>query len=248
MEALQEIQSSASQLSAAHCKPRRSCDCRLQVAPLRNLPQEYSFQHRHRHCKMQTNLSSASAAAPWHHVPEKIGERSGEEGWTPTDLVAATLQASFLSYQPQADDTLDYHSHKEPQTYMYDAWKRWTPPWLSRKRTQTAAAHSSETSRGQRVRVHLSASQDVPLHASVIAFASVEKDRFGETCLSLRRGADVLACLPLLSLHCELVGERMAALLPTESQGVLPRVFLRFGDNDRLHRFCMLLRIGQGTR
>ena len=191
---------------------------------------------------MQTNVSSASAAALWRRVHDKIGERSSQEGWTPSDCVAAALQASLLSYQPQADDTLDHQSHIELQRYMCAAWENWTPPSLSRKRTQTAAAHSSEASRGQRVRVHLSASSDAPLHVAVIAFASVEKDRFGEPCLSLRRGAAVLACLPLVSLQCELVGKRMVALLPTDSQGVLPRVFLRFGDSDRLHKFCMLLK------
>jgi len=193
---------------------------------------------------MESSSSSASSASPaalLRYAHARISERSMQEGWTPDDVVAAALQASLLSYQPRAEDKLGPCIHEEPHRYVHMVWENWTPPSLSKRRASNAAAKASEAGRHS-VRVHLSASQGAPAHTSVIAFASIKKDASGETCLSLRRGSDVLACLPVASLRSELVEKRMLALQSTGNQGELPRVFLRFADTDRLHKFRAMLR------
>ena len=97
--------------------------------------------------------------------------RADTEGWTSSDLFAALLQVTFLSYTshpecPRYSSTCPDHAvHNAP-------WNDWTPPSKSLERFHKAQLDMAPDPVQQRVRVRLCSSADaLGLEHSVIAFA-----------------------------------------------------------------------------
>jgi hypothetical protein len=177
-----------------------------------------------------------------------IERRFRQEGWTTQDLYAAFLQASLLSYQSSrdAEDKYGYrYINSTPSDYEHNCpWNDWTPPSKSIELFQAAAEASANMSDIvlRRVRVHL-CREAAPESDTVIAFASIETKPEGATCLRLRRGADILASLPVATLSVAIVGRGLLVLSTIGATVALPSLWLKFETNARLTKFCDMLEL-----
>ena len=174
-----------------------------------------------------------------------IERRFRQEGWTTRDLYAAFLQASLLSYRSSRDaqDKYGYrYINSTPSDYEHNCpWNDWTPPSKSIELFQAAAEASANMSDivSRRVRVHL-CREAAPESDTVIAFASIETNQEDTSCLRLRRGADILASLPVATLSVAVVGRGLLVLSTT---GALPSLWLKFETNALLAKFCDMLEL-----
>jgi hypothetical protein len=94
----------------------------------------------------------------------------------------------------------------------------------------------------RRVRVHL-CREAAPESHTVIAFASIETNQEGTTCLRLRRGADIQASLPVAALSVTIVGPGLLVLSTIGATEALPSLWLKFETNARLTKFCGMLEL-----
>lgn len=197
----------------------------------------------------QSPLSHDGVGAGEERRVDLIVRRYTTEAWTTEDLFAAMLQASLLSYR-SSPDLKDKHGSRyvdsAPEDYANNCpWNDWTPPSQSAK--LFADAHVKLASQpqevvSQRVRVRLS-SEAAPDEDTLIAFASVEKNRRGRQCLLLRRGADILASMAIGTLRGTCMPERRVLLSSTLAPGAThtPFICLKFENDQRLHKFCDML-------
>ena len=153
---------------------------------------------------------------------DEIERRYRGEGWTTEDLYAAFLQASLLSYQSaqiSSEERLRSHWNQiwnqdgrrdiksAPTDYTHNCpWNDWTPPSESRRLFQAAQANRRPEPIEQRVRVRVCLSPDsqecrLSREKLLVAFASVEVDATSARVLVLRRGSDILACIPVVSIR-----------------------------------------------
>jgi hypothetical protein len=177
-----------------------------------------------------------------------IERRFRQEGWTTRDLYAAFLQASLLSYRSSrdAEDKYGYrYINSTPSDYEHNCpWNDWTPPSKSIELFQAAAEASANMSDivSRRVRVHL-CREAAPESDTVVAFASIETNQEGTTCMRLRRGADILASLPVATLSVAIVGRGLLVLSTIGATEALPSLWLKFETNARLTKFCDMLEL-----
>ena len=177
-----------------------------------------------------------------------IERRFRREGWTTRDLYAAFLQASLLSYRSSrdAEDKYGYrYINSTPSDYEHNCpWNDWTPPSKSIELFQAAAEATANKCDivSRRVRVHL-CREAAPESDTVIAFASIETNQRSTTCLRLRRGADILASLPVATLSVGIVDRGLLVLSTPGATGALPSLWLKFETNARLTKFCSMLEL-----
>jgi hypothetical protein len=177
-----------------------------------------------------------------------IEQRFRQEGWTTRDLYAALLQASLLSYRSSRDAEDKYgnrYINSTPSDYKHNCpWNDWTPPSKSIELFQAAAEAGSNKSDLvlQRVRVHLF-HEAAPESDTVIAFASIETNQEGTTCLRLRRGVEILSSLPVATLSVAIVGRGLLELSTSGATAALPSLWLKFETDARLAKFCDLLEL-----
>jgi hypothetical protein len=185
-----------------------------------------------------------------------IERRFRQEGWTTRDLYAAFLQASLLSYQSSrdAEDKYGYrYINSTPSDYEHNCpWNDWTPPSKSIELFQAAAEASAIKSDIvlRRVRVHL-CREAAPESDTVIAFASIETNQEGTACLRLRRGAEILASLPVERLTVAIVCRGLLMLSTTGATEAWPSLWLKpwpsmwlkFETHAKLTKFCDMLEL-----
>jgi hypothetical protein len=176
-----------------------------------------------------------------------IQRRFRQEGWTTRDLYVAFLQACLLSYRSSrdAEDKYGYRYIKStPSDYEHNCpWNDWTPPSKSTELFQAAAEASANMSDIvlRRVRVHLY--REAAEGDTVIAFASIETNQEGTTCLRLRRGADILASLPVATLSVAIVDQGLLVLSTTGAIDAWTSLWLKFETNARITKFCDMLEL-----
>ena len=174
-----------------------------------------------------------------------IVRRFRQERWTTQDLYAAFLQASLLSYRSSrdAEDKYGYrYINSKPSDYEHNCpWNDWTPPSKSIELFQAAAEASANKPDIvlRRVRVHL-CREAAPESDTVIAFASIETNQESNTCLHLRRGADILSSLPVARLSVAIVGR---GLLVLSTIGVTEALRLNFETDAKLTNFCDMIEL-----
>ena len=177
-----------------------------------------------------------------------IERRFRQEGWTTRDLYAAFLQASLLSYQSSwdAEDKYGYrYINSTPSDYAHNCpWNDWTPPSKSIELFQAAAEASANKPDIvlRRVRVHL-CREAAPESDTVIAFASIETNQESTTCLSLRRGAEILSSLPIARLSVAIVGRGLLVLSTIGATEALLSLWLKFETDAKLTKFCDMLEL-----
>jgi hypothetical protein len=177
-----------------------------------------------------------------------IEQRFRREGWTTRDLYAAFLQASLLSYRSSEDAEDKYgnrYINSTPSDYKHNCpWNDWTPPSKSIELFQAAAEASAHKPDSvlRRVRVHL-CHEAAPESDTVIAFASIETNQEGTTCLRLRRGAEIMSSLPVASLSVAIVGRGLLVLSTIGATEALPSLWLKFETDARLAKFCDMLEL-----
>jgi len=177
-----------------------------------------------------------------------IERRFRQEGWTTRDLYAAFLQASLLSYQSSrdAEDKYGYrYINSTPSDYAHNCpWNDWTPPSKSIEIFQAAAEATANKCDivSRRVRVHL-CREAAPESDTVIAFASSETNQEGTTCLLLRRGAEILASLPVARLRVAIVCRGLLMLSTTGTTEAGPSLWLKFETDAKLTKFCDMLEL-----
>jgi hypothetical protein len=175
-----------------------------------------------------------------------IERRFRQEGWTTRDLYAAFLQASLLSYRSSRDSE-DKYGHRyinsTPSDYTHNCpWNDWTPPSKSIELFQAAAearVHESDIVL-RRVRVHI-CHEASPKSDSVVAFASIETNQEGTSCLRLRRGAEIMSSLSVSTLSVAIVGRGLLVLSTIGATDALPSLWLKFETDARLAKFCNML-------
>ena len=180
-----------------------------------------------------------------------IERRFRQEGWTTRDLYAAFLQASLLSYKSSGDAADKYgyrYINSTPSDYEHNCpWNDWTPPSKSIELFQAAAEASANKSDIvlRRVRVHL-CREAAPESDTVIAFASIETNQEGTTCLLLRRGAEILASLPVARLSVAIACRGLLIALTLSTNGATeagPSLWLKFETDAKLTKFCGMLEL-----
>jgi len=177
-----------------------------------------------------------------------IERRFRQEGWTTRDLYAAFLQASLLSYQSSrdAEDKYGYrYINSTPSDYAHNCpWNDWTPPSKSIEIFQAAAEATANKCDivSRRVRVHL-CREAAPESDTVIAFASSETNQEGTTCLLLRRGAEILASLPVARLRVAIVCLGLLMLSTTGTTETGPSLCLKFETDAKVTKFCDMLEL-----
>jgi hypothetical protein len=182
-----------------------------------------------------------------------IEQRFRREGWTTRDLYAAFLQASLLSYRSSEDAEDKYgnrYINSTPSDYKHNCpWNDWTPPSKSIELFQAAAEASAHKPDSvlRRVRVHL-CHEAAPESDTVIAFASIETNQEGTTCLRLRRGAEIMSSLPVASLSVAIVGRGLLVLSTIGATEALPSLWLKFETDARLAKFCDMLELERPYR
>ena len=92
------------------------------------------------------------------------------------------------------------------------------------------------------MRVHL-CREAAPESDTVIAFASSETNQEGTTCLLLRRGAEILASLPVARLRVAIVCLGLLMLSTTGSTDAGPSLWLKFETDAKLTKFCDMLEL-----
>jgi hypothetical protein len=193
-----------------------------------------------------------------------IVARAQAESWEDSDVTAACLQASLLSYQSaeiSAEERLESpwnriynqdgrrYIKSAPEDYRHNCpWNDWTPPSDSRRRFRTAQSEQKRTSSISlcvRVRVCLSPDSLERGEKTTIAFASVEFDAAGAKSLVLRRGSQILARMPLSTIcirkedaHDRVM--RVSANVPSHLPSNMS-ICLHLEDEQRLHTLCALL-------
>jgi len=178
-----------------------------------------------------------------------IQRRFRQEGWTTRDLYAAFLQASLLSYRSSRDSKDKYgdrYINSAPSDYEHNCpWNDWTPPSKSIELFQAAAEANANMPDIvlRRVRVHLF--REAAETDTVIAFASIETNQEGTTCLRLRRGADILVSVPVATLSVAIVDRGLLVLSTIGATGALPSLWLKFETNVRLTKFCDMLELAR---
>ena len=177
-----------------------------------------------------------------------IERRFRREGWTTRDLYAAFLQASLLSYRSSRDAEDKYgnrYINSTPSDYEHNCpWNDWTPPSKSIELFQAAAeasVHKPDIVL-RRVRVHL-CHEAAPESDTVIAFASIETNQEGTTCLRLRRGAEIMSSLSVATLSVAIVGRGLLVLSTIAATEALPSLWLKFETDARLAKFCDMLEL-----
>jgi hypothetical protein len=177
-----------------------------------------------------------------------IERRFRQEWWTTQDLYAAFLQASLLSYRSSrdAEDKYGYrYINSKPSDYEHNCpWNDWTPPSKSIELFQAAAEASANKSDNvlRRVRVHL-CREAAPESDTVIAFASIETNQESNTCLRLRRGADILSSLPVARLSVAIVGRGLLVLSTIGATEALLSLWLKFETDAKLTKFCDMIEL-----
>ena len=177
-----------------------------------------------------------------------IERRFRQDGWTTRDLYAEFLQASLLSYRSSRDAEDKYgnrYINSTPSDYEHNCpWNDWTPPSKSIELFQAAAEASANKSDIvlRRVRVRL-CHEAAPESDTVIAFASIETNQEGTTCLRLRRGVEILSSLPVATLSVAIVGRGLLELSTSGATAALPSLWLKFETDARLAKFCDLLEL-----
>ena len=178
-----------------------------------------------------------------------IERRFRQEGWTTRDLYAAFLQASLLSYQSSrdAEDKYGYrYINSTPSDYEHNCpWNDWTPPSKSMDLFQAAAEATAQKCDIvlRRVRVHL-CREAAPESDTVIAFASIETNQEGTACLLLRRGAEILASLPVARLNVAIACRGLLMMLSTTGATEAgPSLWLKFETDAKLTKFCGMLEL-----
>ena len=181
--------------------------------------------------------------------------RHRRESWNSGDLYAASLQASLLSYRSATDFRRLYgnsYVDSAPETYAHNCpWNDWTPPSQSLQLFNAAASNKKSEVIFQRVRVLL-CKDARPEGPTLIAFASVESDSKAAKFLLFRRGAEVLASIPLSGLEAKVIDHQRHVLLSPNMAGKCqrkeapcllstPPVCLKFEDDRRLAKFCDML-------
>ena len=143
--------------------------------------------------------------------------RAQTENWTHADCVAAVFQTSLLSFTSPPDGMSE--RGVGPSDFLHNApWNDWVPPSKSRHRFQDAQANQPPDRVRQRVRARLCSSLDAgSLERSKLVFATAEMDERGDRCLRLRRGAHLLASLPIACLDITRVGRRAITLAPLDA-------------------------------
>ena len=197
-----------------------------------------------------------------------VAARVEAEGWDVHDIRTALLQSSLLSYQSQSISAEDraqsrwnqvWNPHGQryvessPADYEHNCpWNNWTPPSQSRRLFEAARAANARAGGASgvharvRVRVHmaLSVNSRELRETLLIAFATVEVNEHGANSLVLRRGSEMLACMPLhaISVRQEPTRERIfcvTALCPTD---VSPCLYINIENERRLSAFVALFR------
>ena len=186
--------------------------------------------------------------------------RAQAESWEDSDVTAAFLQASLLSYQSadiSAEERLESlwnriydqdgrrYVKSAPQDYRYNCpWNDWTPPSDSRRRFMAAQSEQKRKSSINlcvRVRVCLSPYSLERGEETMIAFASVESDALGAKSLVLRRGSHILARMPLsiICIHQEHGYDRVLRMSTMEPSQM--SIYLHLENEQRFHTLCALL-------
>jgi hypothetical protein len=158
------------------------------------------------------------------------------------------LQASLLSYR-SSKDAEDKYGHRyinsTPSDYKHNCpWNDWTPPSKSSELFQAAAAASAHKPDSvlRRVRVQL-CHDAAPESDTVIAFASIETNQEGTTCLRIRRGAEIMSSLPVATLSVAIVGRGLLVLSTNGATEALLSLWLKFETDARLAKFCDMLEL-----
>jgi len=182
----------------------------------------------------------------WSWARGATAARADAEGWTSSDLFAALLQISLLTYTSHPLSPEIYgprYSLTSPDHAVHNApWNDWTPPSKSLERLQEARVHRAPDPITQRVRVRLCSSADaLGLEHSVLVFASVNNcDSRGRN-LCVRRGATVLASINLDSLRRFRSGGRFIQLMPKAPADATATVFLWFDTDARMFKFSDMI-------
>lgn len=187
-----------------------------------------------------------------------IDARVKAEGWDSQDIRASFFQSSLLSYQSQhisAEEreqsqwnniwNLDgqRYVNSTPGDYVHNCpWNDWTPPSVSRRLFALALAKRAKAAASgapSRVRVHVVLVDTEHTEKLVIVFASVEANGLGAKMLVLRRGSEVLACLPMhtISVRHDTARERILHLATYTSPVT---VCLYIENSRRLEAFRVL--------
>ena len=127
--------------------------------------------------------------------------------------------------RPMGGDTGNRYSDSDAGMYTSNCpWNDWTPPSHSRRLFEAANKANAEAAASgvrARVRVNVCRSADSRTRGEkmLIAFASVEVDEQGAKALVLRRGSEVVACLPMhaISVHQEHKRERILHVFAVSS-------------------------------
>jgi hypothetical protein len=180
---------------------------------------------------------------------DAIERRCVAENWTAGDLAAAVYQCALLSYRSAADAEQTYgegYVKSGPEDYAHNCpWNDWTPPSQSQALFTQATANKKPEAIDLRVRVRVGSSS-APESATAIAFASVETNSRGNSCLVVRRGADVLSSMAIATLHADAVSPKLVVLTATPKKGATPAapLCLTFEDKKRLLKFCNMVLAG----
>ena len=224
----------------------------------------YSTQPHLRHAinTMSTAHHQRWPAFDGYAAASAVEARVLAEGWTVDDIKAASLQASLLSYRSEhisaeerAQSQWNQVWNPDGQRYVKSSpgdyahncpWNDWTPPSQSRRlfaaaNQANAKAGVSGVSARVRVNVCLSAGSSERGVKMMVVFATVEVDKQGDKALVLRRGSEVLACLPMhtICVRQEPMCERILHVASTSSTAV--SVCLYIENARRLDAFLALL-------
>jgi len=186
--------------------------------------------------------------------------RAQAESWEDSDVTAAFLQASLLSYQSadiSAEARLESlwnrlynqdgrrYGKSAPEDYRYNCpWNDWPPPSDSRRRfiaAQIEQKRKSSINLCVRVRMCLSSYSWERGEKTMIAFASVDFDALGAKSLVLRRGSHILARMPLstICIHQEDGYDRVLRVSTMESSQMSICLYLE--NEQRFHTLYALL-------
>jgi hypothetical protein len=187
-----------------------------------------------------------------HEAAERMRARATDEAWTNNDVASARLQTALLSYRSTAHAAEIYERYVEsyPEDYRHNCpWNNWVPPSVSEHVFQEAPANKEphmEPIR-RRVRVRVSPFETLT-QSSPIAFVSIEMGNSRSPCLRLRRGANILGSMTLLSLKTQRIGDLVIGLLPDEgclagapAIPTTPSIYLHFENRARVTKFCALV-------
>jgi hypothetical protein len=215
------------------------------------------------HAAMANTHPQPHCAFDGYAAANAVTARVYAEGWTADDVKAAFLQSCLLSYQSRpisAEERAQSqwnqvwnpdgqrYVESSPVTYEHNCpWNDWTPPSQSLRLFEAANAANAEAAPyGVRARVRinvcLSADSRACGNKMLIAFASVEVDDQGTKALVLRRGAEVLAHMPMhaIAVHQEPTHERILHVVAISATAVSLCLYIE--NARRLDAFLALFR------